>query len=471
MQPAANPPAGTVEPSTPEARAAKGPLDPWQDVGLPIVATMGAFCGLNLLWALGGLDQFVPKAVTVYMVGSLLALAFIVRAIRHGTLTLEELGLGARGWRAQCRLAALVVTVLVVTFLYRNAKTPLPLGDWCFWFFFLIQASLAELLIFISLGYCLPARWLKSQGWANWQIVLLCGLFASVTFGWHHYTGDPDSHQWAWVTIPVMWINLAYFIPARNLHLTLLLHNAIAATGFAETQHALPPVERPSAFVRAENPEALETLSRDLPPPERIAYLDDLVTEDRRGGDADRGGVSFAGQDYAHAIPMAASPGQKTSATYALKQQYGGLRTAAVVLNRSGADDSAIPLTFRVLGDDRLLWESHPFQVSGTGQTCFVSVAGISELKLEVVSGTDGPVDTAWLTPVLTPINWVDPAIYMSPYYMTAFILSFAIPYLLLHVLEGWAIRGSGRSSAARDREMLRRAMTCRVSRSPRRPS
>lgn len=424
------------------SRATETAIRPWHDVGLPIVVSIGAFCGLNLLWALGGLDRFIPKAVTVYMVGSLLALAFLVRAIRRGTITLEELGLGARGWRPLCRLAGLVVTVLVVTFLYRKAgtKEPLPFGDWCFWFFFLAQASLAEMLIFISLAYCLPARWLKSQGWALWQTILLCGLFASVTFGWHHYTGDPDSHQWAWVTIPVMWVNLAYFIPARNFHLTLLLHNAIAATGFTETQYSLPPVERPAAFVRAERPEALKALSKDLPPADQIAYLADLADADAEGHD--KRPVVFAGEDFANSISVAAPPRGKASVSYRLRAEYGGLRAAAVVPERSGSAQQervAIPLTFRVFGDDRLLWESHPFQIAGTGQTCFVGVAGIDKLTLEVESAADGPVETAWLTPLLTPINWIDPAIYMTPFYLAAFILSFALPYVLLHVLECWA--------------------------------
>jgi hypothetical protein len=71
--------------------------------------------------------------------------------------------------------------------------------------------------------------------------MLLAGLFSGVTFGWHHYTGEPDSHQWAWVTIPVMWINLLNFLVTRNFQLTVLLHNAIAAVGFTEQQYSQVP--------------------------------------------------------------------------------------------------------------------------------------------------------------------------------------------------------------------------------------
>jgi hypothetical protein len=220
--------------------------DLWRDVALPVAVSIGVFCTLNLLWALLGL-HWIPTAIGVYMLGSLVALAFLTRAIRQGTLTLEEAGLGSRGWRPQCRFFGLVLAVSLVAWLYLNpteAIVPLQFGSYCFWFYFLMQASLAELLIFVCLAYCLPERWLKSRGRPTWQAVLLAGLFSSVTFGWHHYTGEPDSHQWAWVTIPVMWINLLYFIPARNFHLTMLMHNAIAAVGFTEQQYAhVPPKE------------------------------------------------------------------------------------------------------------------------------------------------------------------------------------------------------------------------------------
>jgi hypothetical protein len=233
----------------------KQDLDIWRDVVLPIAASMGAFCGLNFIWAVFGLYRFIPPALSVYMVGSLVALAFLARAIQQGTLTAEEVGLGASGWRPLRRLYALLLTVSLVAYLYLtpdpHLKTPLQFADYCFWLFFLLAASLAELLIFVCVGYCLPEKWLRTRGWPTWQAIVLAGVFSGCTFGWHHYTGEPQHFQWSWVTIPVMWINLLYFIPARNFQLTLFLHNAVAAVGFTQSQHAHDPprpFESPSDY-------------------------------------------------------------------------------------------------------------------------------------------------------------------------------------------------------------------------------
>jgi hypothetical protein len=224
-------------------------LDVRRDVVLPIAVSMGVFCVLNFIWAVFGLYQFIPPALSVYMVGSLVALGFLARAIRRGTLTLEEVGMGTSGWRPQCRLYGLFLTVSLVAYLYLSPnpelKSPLQFSDYCFWLFFLLAASLAELLIFVCVGYCLPEKWLRSRGWPTWQVIVVAGLFSGCTFGWHHYTGEPQHFKWSWVTIPVMWINLLYFIPTRNFQLTFFLHNAVAAVGFTQTQHSH---EKPQPF-------------------------------------------------------------------------------------------------------------------------------------------------------------------------------------------------------------------------------
>src|SRR5258707_8319449 len=194
--------------------AQKKNIDAWQDVGLPVVAVIGAFCllcGISTVLAYYE-RQYVPPALGVYMLGSLVALAFIARAIRRGALTPEELGLGSNGWRPQYRLFGLVFTILLVAFLYLNsdeqpadgrAKGLVPFGDYCFWFFFLLQASIAELLVFLSIGYCLPAKWLRFRGWPTWQTILLAGVFSSVTFGLHHYALERQYHKWSMLTIPI----------------------------------------------------------------------------------------------------------------------------------------------------------------------------------------------------------------------------------------------------------------------------
>src|SRR5437016_12906449 len=93
-------------------------VDAWQDVGLPVVVVIGAFfllCGFSTVLAYYE-RQYVPPALGVYMLGSLVALAFIARAIRRGSLMPEELGLGSNGWRPEYRLFGLVFTILLVAF-------------------------------------------------------------------------------------------------------------------------------------------------------------------------------------------------------------------------------------------------------------------------------------------------------------------------------------------------------------------
>lgn len=222
------------------------PLHPWSDVWLPIVVSLGTFCTLNFLWAFFGLWEYVATALSVYMVSSLVALALLARAIRRGTLTLGDIGLAREGWHPWRRFTGWALIVLLPLYLYLapdpTVKTPLTIGDYCFWFYFLLCSSLAEMLLFACLAYCLTEKWLAGHGLARWATILLAGLFSGVTFGWHHYTGEKEVWQWSWVTIPVMWINLAYFIPSRNFHLMVLLHNAIAAVGFTQAQHSHDPV-------------------------------------------------------------------------------------------------------------------------------------------------------------------------------------------------------------------------------------
>lgn len=219
-----------------------------RNCGIPVIISMGAFCVVNYLWNSEslGLYVFVPQALPVYMFTSLLSLLFLWDARRRNVVSADDVGMSAVGWKPWKRLLGLG---LVLFFAY-GGLTTLPdvvetpsWGDYLFWFMFLLPASLAELLVFITLAYCLPEAWLRRRGIHPAFAFAAAALFSAVTFGLYHYTHEPRWHSYAlFPLIPVMLMNVTYFAVTRNFQMTMLLHNAFAAVGFAGEQYKhLPP--------------------------------------------------------------------------------------------------------------------------------------------------------------------------------------------------------------------------------------
>jgi hypothetical protein len=216
----------------------RGPSRLWPDYSMPIVVGMAVLSATNFLvnWV------FIswPHQLPVYLTSSLVALWFVQRAVRNGTVTARDIGLAPGGWKPQHRIYGVAMVLLMGYGGFATlqvARTP-DFADYCFWFVFLLPASLAELLVFISIGYCLPDNWLKRRGASPLVAALGAAAFSGVTFGFYHYTHDPLWWEFAlYPLIPVMWLNLLYFIPTRNFQLTLLLHNAFAAVGFTGVQY------------------------------------------------------------------------------------------------------------------------------------------------------------------------------------------------------------------------------------------
>ena len=67
---------------------------------------------------------------------------------------------------------------------------------------------------------------------------------------------------------------------------------------------------------------------------------------------------------------------------YDLNQAYTSLRTGVGIIDSIAG--SPTPLTFRIVGDGRVLWESKPVQKSGQQQQAAVSVAGVKTLELVI---------------------------------------------------------------------------------------
>lgn len=253
-----------------------------------MAVALAAFGGVNVLWNLEALHlyEYVPHAIPAYLVaGSGLALVLIWRAVSQGLLTRRDLGLELAGWTAPKRLAGLALILFMGYGGYAtlNPQTemravpasstaegsapvnpavgdsggaaPKPTwSDYSFWFVFLLAPTVAELLVFISVTFCLTERWLRVRLGRPIPATLVAAVFASVVFGLYHYTYEPRWHQYALQLIFVMLINLAYFIATRNFYLTLVLHNAFAAVGFTGEQYREYPPDlliNPATFQNA----------------------------------------------------------------------------------------------------------------------------------------------------------------------------------------------------------------------------
>ena len=85
---------------------------------------------------------------------------------------------------------------------------------------------------------------------------------------------------------------------------------------------------------------------------------------------------------------------------YSLEGRFSRFRTD-VCLN----DDvrGAPPMTFRVYGDDKLLWESKkPVTSQKDKQSCDISVKGVDRLRLDVIcSGEPRAAHALWIDPRL----------------------------------------------------------------------
>ncbi len=160
---------------------------------------------------------------------------------------------------------------------------------------------------------------------------------------------------------------------------------------------------------------------RDVAPrgtPRPFTYLDDLTEADssvgfgKLGKHGDRGyseGVPnaiFRGRNYTHALSLHPPRSGKAHVSYRLDGRYSEFHATAALLERTDWQKAGSPLTFRVFGDGKQLWESSPLQTHGTGQECATPVSGVSVLKLEIeCPGVNHGAHTAWLLPTLIWAN------------------------------------------------------------------
>lgn len=230
----------------------------WRDYGFPVVVSMAAMTGANALLIYTDIGNSVPYPLAVYLVaGSGLALVFLWRAAARGLVSGRDLGIDVSGWTAPRRLLWLALIVFFGVGGFTSLQAP-PLaarptaGDFGFWLtFVLLCSSMAELLVFTGVGFCLPEQWLRRRGWPAWQAALLAAVFSSVTFALYHFSHMPLF--WgliAWPLLPIFFATMLLFALTRNFYLALLFHNTFAAVGFTAMQYD-PDPEVAKSFGRA----------------------------------------------------------------------------------------------------------------------------------------------------------------------------------------------------------------------------
>jgi len=243
----------------------------WRSYAGPVLLAICVFSGLNYLWIDKSLalHQVVPLSLAVYLTSSALALAMLWWAIRAKRLTPRSAGLELSGWTPLKRLLGLAMLLVFGYGAFTSIesgpkptsaaspettaptaqgpsatqgiqKLPEPTwGDYCFWYVFLLSASLTELLVFVGVGFCLAEDYLWRRGMRPLLATGLAALFGSVTFGLYHYTYPPPWSDYAFYPLmPVMMISIGLFVITRNFYLTLLMHNAFAAVGFTTEQYS-----------------------------------------------------------------------------------------------------------------------------------------------------------------------------------------------------------------------------------------
>jgi formylglycine-generating enzyme required for sulfatase activity len=149
----------------------------------------------------------------------------------------------------------------------------------------------------------------------------------------------------------------------------------------------------------------------DLAEQNQVRYLSDMaefdviVAEGRfakkgdlgyRAGNSSR--IKVKDKEWPNGISMHAPTNGYARAKYKLDRAVTRLRATAALNDTAGIIQT--PLTFQVLGDGKVLWQSKPIQASGMVEECDVGIAGVKRLELRVLC--PGPFINAqavWLEP------------------------------------------------------------------------
>lgn len=154
-----------------------------------------------------------------------------------------------------------------------------------------------------------------------------------------------------------------------------------------------------------------DSLQLEWPQPADVVYLDDLPEAEvdvhpefgKHGLDHDGNPIEWRSQRPPHTLMVHPHANGTSHVVYDLGGKYElfeGL--AAITSNDSFGWRPTVPLTFRVLGDDKLLWTSPPLKAKGAGQEFRIAVRGVRQLRLETACpGDNTGAHCFWLAPRL----------------------------------------------------------------------
>ena len=223
----------------------------WRWYGFPVVISIAMFSALNFVWnypvSSDYAGNFARYPVAVYLVGgSGLAMAFLLRAARAGRIARADLGLDLVGWAPLRRLGGVAVVLLLALGGWAGTVPPdratwVTWGEFCFWFVVLAASTLAELLVFLGMGFCLTERGLREAGLRRLPAAVIAGGVCSVGFGLYHYTHEPRWWPYALPLMVEMALVVVFFLASRNFFLTFLFHNVMATIGFFGEQYGPNP--------------------------------------------------------------------------------------------------------------------------------------------------------------------------------------------------------------------------------------
>ncbi len=130
----------------------------------------------------------------------------------------------------------------------------------------------------------------------------------------------------------------------------------------------------------------------------------ELVLGGLSGNPVARKPLMFDGQHSGHGIYLHARPSGEVSITYRLGGRFGSFRSEVLIPEMFPQQaDPKTPLVFKLVGDERTIWQSRPLGLKGDHQPCSVDVTGIDELSLRVeCRGPENWGLAAWVEPRLT---------------------------------------------------------------------
>ncbi len=149
-----------------------------------------------------------------------------------------------------------------------------------------------------------------------------------------------------------------------------------------------------------------------VPQPPKAVFLSDLpeldvkVGHGRFGKKGDLGyedkRIVVKGLPSLNGLSMHPPANGAAAVSYLLAKKYQTFKGTAAINDDTANTETA--LTFKVLGDGKLLWQSRPLKNKGDVHECSISVKGIERLTLEVhCPGGSGRAHSVWAEPQLLP--------------------------------------------------------------------